>query len=188
MATVQLERPLTYGDLLTTPDDGNCYEIINGVLFVSPAPSLAHQIVAASLYDAINDHARRHRLGRCLFAPLDVRLSPFDIVEPDILFLKQDQLSTYRKSGHIEGAPTLVVEIISPSSATTDTVNKAALYARAGIPEYWLADPARRMFRMLVLQPDGTYRDAAPEKDRYHSAVLDGLVIDPAQIFEDLGD
>lgn len=141
MATTQLTRPLTYDDLRQTPDDLNRYEIINGVLFVSPAPKIAHQIVAANLFATVDAHVRQHQPGWWLFAPLDVRLSPHDVVEPDLLFLRQDRFDRYKASGLIDEPPALVVEIISPSSRRTDTVDKAALYARAGIPEYWLADP-----------------------------------------------
>ena len=186
MATDQRTRPFTYDDLRRMPDDGNRYEIMQGELRVSPAPSIAHQLVAASLYDVINDHARRHRLGRCLFAPVDVMLSPFDVVEPDLLFLKWERLAAYTQRGLIEEPPDLVVEIISPSSSSIDPIRKAALYARAGVPEYWLADPEHKTFRLLVLQDDGIYRDAKPVDGHVHSTVIYGLVIDPATLFADL--
>lgn len=185
MATTQLTRPLTYDDLLAMPDDLKRYEIINGVLFVSPAPNVAHQIVAVNLSDMVSAYVRHHRLGRCLFAPVDVRLSPHDVVEPDLLFLSQDQFDRYKGGGMIDEPPALVVEIISPSSRRTDTVDKAALYARADVPEYWLVDSETRTFRMLVLR-EGIYHDAGPVEGAFHSTVIDGLVIDPRTLFAGL--
>lgn len=185
MATTQLTRPLTYDDLRQMPDDLNRYEIINGELFVSPAPKRGHQEVAAALFELVAPHVRKRGLGRMFFAPVDVRFSPHDVVEPDLLFIRQHRLDIYQESGVVDGPPDLVVEITSPSSKKTDAVNKAALYAHAGVPEYWLADPAARIFRMQVLT-DGVYQDVAPSDGRFPSTIIDGLVIDPAEIFADL--
>lgn len=185
MATTQLTRPLTYDDLLKMPDDFNRYEIINGELLVSPALSLAHQLLSGQLFKVVSAHVDKRRLGELLYAPVDVRLSPYNVVEPDLLFIRQDRFETYKKRGFIEGPPDLVVEIVSPSSKKIDTVNKAALYAQSGVPEYWLADPEHRVFRLQVLR-DGVYHDAEPIDGRFHSTVIDGLVIDPASIFSTL--
>lgn len=181
-----IARPLTYDDLRQIPDDGNRYEIINGLLFVSPSPNRDHQLLAAELFAVVRAHVRTHRLGILVFAPVDVRLGPYTVVEPDLLFLRAHRRDIYDKSGVVEGPPDLVVEIISPSSAKTDAISKLALYAGAGVPEYWLPDPEQRVFRMLVLQADGTYRDVQPVDGRFHSTVIDGLVIDPATLFADL--
>lgn len=185
MATTQLTRPLTYDDLKHMPEDRNRYEIINGELLVSPAPSLAHQLLSGRLFKTLSAHVDTHGLGQLLYAPVDVRLGPHDVVEPDLLFLTRDHFDEYKSKGAIEGPPDLVVEIISPSSASIDAIRKAALYARAGVPEYWLADPERRTFRMLSLR-DGVYRDVEPVDGRFHSSVLAGLVIDPASLFANL--
>ena len=185
MVTTQLTHPLTYDDLLRMPDDRNRYEIINGELLVSPAPSLAHQIVSGRLFRIISAHLDREPLGEVLYAPVDVRLGVNDIVEPDLLFLRRERFETQKSRGAIDGPPDLVVEIISPSSASIDTIRKAALYARAGVPEYWLADPESKTFRLLVLN-DGIYRDVEPPEGRFHSTVLAGLVIDPTTLFAGL--
>ncbi len=185
MATVQLARPLTYDDLRQMPDDRNRYEIINGELLVSPAPSRAHQLLAGALYAVVRAHVRAHRLGDLVFAPVDVRLGPHNIVEPDLLFIRANRRNIYKPKGVVEGPPDLVVEIISPSSSSIDQVRKTALYASAGVPEYWLPDPEHRTFRMLVLE-DGVYHDAEPVDGRFHSTVIGGLVIDPEELFADL--
>lgn len=185
MATDQLARPLTYDDLLQMPDDRNRHEIINGELLVSPSPNRAHQRLSVRLFMTMISNVQQHRLGEVLYAPVDVRLGVHDVVEPDILFIRADRRVIYQKSGVVEGPPDLVVEIVSPSSSSIDPIRKAALYARAGVPEYWLADPEHRTFRMLVLR-DGIYRDAEPVDGRFHSTVVGGLGIDTTAIFADL--
>jgi Uma2 family endonuclease len=176
-------RLLTYDDLCQTPDDGKRYEIIGGELIVSPAPNLAHQDMLCDLYVIIRDHLRtRRQLGKVLLAPFDVRLSPHDIVEPHLLFIGQDWLDILESGRYAMGPPDLVVEIVSPSSRKTDQGAKLDLYARAGIPEYWLIDPATRRFQLFTLR-EGRYDEAAPVDGRMRSAVIDGLVLDPAALF-----
>jgi Uma2 family endonuclease len=187
MATVQVERPLTYDDLRQMPEDRNRYEIINGVLFVSPSPNRAHQLVSIGLFKAVSAYVDANKLGVLLYAPVDVRLGPHNVVEPDLLFLRSDRFHLYEASGIVEGPPDLVVEIVSPSTTRIDAIDKAALYASTGVPEYWLLNPAPKTFRLLVLGPDGTYHDAKPIAGRFHSTVIAGLVINPEELFGVLG-
>ena len=187
MAAVQLERPLTYDDLLAMPDDLNHYEIINGVLLVSPAPNRAHQLTSIRLFRVLDAFTERHGLGDICYAPVDVRLTPFSVVEPDLLFIRTERLAIYTEKGVVEGPPDLVVEIVSPSSTRIDAIDKAALYASAGVPEYWLTNPETKTFRLLILGSDGTYHDAEAADGRFQSTVIPGLVIDPEEIFRGLG-
>ena len=184
MAT-ELARPLTYDDLPETPVDGSRYEIIGGQLLVSPSPTTDHQRLVRRLLLEIGAHVDEHRLGELLPGPVDVRLGVHTVVVPDLLFVRADRLSIVKKA-LIEGAPDLIVEVASPSTRGRDNIQKAAAYAEAGVPEYWLPDPETRAFRMLVLR-DGVYRDAEPVDGRFRSTVLDGLVIDPDALFADLG-
>lgn len=187
MAAVQLERPLTYDDLLAMPDDLNHYEIINGVLLVSPAPNRAHQLTSIRLFRVLDAFTERHGLGDIYYAPVDVRLTPFSVVEPDLLFIRTKRLAIYTEKGVVEGPPDLVVEIVSPSSTRIDAIDKAALYASAGVPEYWLTNPETKTFRLLILGSDGTYHDAEAADGRFQSTVIPGLVIDPEELFRGLG-
>jgi len=103
-------------------------------------------------------------LGRIYFAPVDVRLSPHDIVQPDILFIRRDRLASYQPGGVVEGAPDLVVEIATPTSRLQDDGPKKALYARAGVREYWLVDPAAGGLRVFVQNERGDrFGELAPE-------------------------
>lgn len=130
-----LTRPLTYDDLLPMPKDGKRYEIIGGELHVAAAPSRKHQDALADVFESLRAWVRPRRLGKVYFAPVDVRISPTDIVEPDILFIRQDRLHIV-EANTVEGAPDLIVEVLSPSTRDLDLVRKAALYANAGVEEY----------------------------------------------------
>lgn len=180
-----LARPLTYDDLCQMPDDLNRYEIIGGELIVSPSPNRAHQRISYRLTQLIGDFVDARQLGEVYAAPVDVRLSPHNVVVPDLLFIRQDRLGIYGPTGPVEGAPDLVVEIISPSSRVMDRTRKAALYADSGVPEYWVVDPEQREMQVLVLD-SGQYRPVAAERGRIPSTVIHGLRIDPAPLFADL--
>jgi Uma2 family endonuclease len=177
-----LARPLTYDDLCQLPDDSNRYEIIGGELIASPSPNRSHQKVSLRLTLLIAPYVDARQLGEVYVAPVDVRLSPHNIVEPDLLFIRQDRLGIYGSTGPVDGAPDLVVEIVSPSSRVMDRVRKAALYADSGVPEYWLVDPEKRELQLLVLQ-QGQYAPVEPVDERFHSTVIPGLVVDPATLF-----
>ncbi len=173
---------LTYDDLCRIPDDGKRYEIIGGELLVSPSPVRAHQELLSFLHLVVGNYVRQHHLGRLYFAPVDVRLSPRDVVQPDLLFIRHDRLDIYHARGDVQGPPDLVVEIVSPSSVETDPGRKFDLYAASGVSEYWLADPATRRFQLFVLR-EGRYTESAPVAGRLHSTVIAGLVLDPAELF-----
>jgi len=174
-------RPLTFEDLLDTPDDGYRYEIIDGEMIVSPAPGRKHQSFSGLLFLLVATHVRSNNLGEVFFAPVDVRLHTNDIVQPDLIFIRRDRLDIYQDNP-VEGPPDLVVEIISPTSVVRDAIRKARLYAASGVREYWLADPVKRTFQLFVLR-DGRYEDVAPIAGLHHSTVVDGLIIDAAALF-----
>jgi Uma2 family endonuclease len=183
MAT-ELARPLTYDDLPETTDDGSRYEIIGGELQVSPSPTTQHQRLVLLLGRIVADFVDEYRLGMVLPGPVDVRLGVHTVVVPDLLFVRAERVGIVH-TALIEGPPDLVVEIASPSTRGRDNVQKAAAYAEASVPEYWLPDPESRTFRMLVLR-DGIYHDAEPVDGRFHSTVIDGLALDPGALFAGL--
>lgn len=174
-------RPLTYDDLCRMPDDGQRYELIGGVITVAPAPARPHQRLLSKLHRLLGDYVEEHGLGEAYFAAVDVRLSEHDVVEPDLVFLRQDRLHLYNQRGDIQGAPDLVVEVISPSSEQTDPGAKMALYARSGIPEYWLVNPATKRFQGFVLR-EGQYVEVPAVTGRYRSTVIDGFEIELAAL------
>lgn len=165
-----------------TWSDEQRWELIDGFPYLmAPAPRPLHQQLVASFHLAMAAALGR---GRCrvYLSPLDVRLSDWDVVQPDLLVLCDpgQLLST-----HVEGAPSLVVEILSPSSARHDRLRKLALYARHGIPEYWIVTPSPPLLEVLVLDA-GSYRVAGvhAEVGRVVSPTLPGLDLDLAELFE----
>ena len=180
------DRPLTYQDLLEMPEDGQRYEIITGELIVNPAPASDHQRVLGQLYRLLDDYALETGAGEVLLAPFDVVLGPNDAVQPDLLFLLASRPRVPGNVHLIEYPPDLAVEIISPSSQGTDRVKKMALYARSGVPEYWIADPGDRALTINVLEGE-QYRTIDPDADgSLASRILPGLRVDIAEVFAGL--
>jgi len=145
---------LTYADYEALPNDGRIYEIHEGELSVTPAPGSNHQLASGSLFVALYLYVKAHGLGKVLDAPIDVILGEFTIVQPDLVFLDNSRLSFLTPRG-IEGIPTLIIEILSPSTARTDRTTKLQLYARHGVPHYWIVDPEARVIEAFSLSRDG---------------------------------
>ena len=132
---------LTYDDFLLFPEDGKRHELIDGVHYVTAAPTVGHQELLGRLYLAIGNFlAGRRHLGRVFLSPLDVVLSYYDVVEPDLLFIAGDQQDILTEA-NVQGPPALVVEILSPSTRRRDEGIKRKLFEEKGIREYWIVDP-----------------------------------------------
>jgi Uma2 family endonuclease len=146
----------TYADYAALPDDGNRYEIIAGVLYMTPAPGTGHQSVSARMVTFLVTHVEFAGLGRVFAAPVDVELTPDTVVQPDIVVVLSASLHRITPS-RIIGAPDLVVEILSPGTAGYDRREKQDAYARAGVGEYWIVDPGAQTVELLTLD-QGRYR------------------------------
>jgi Uma2 family endonuclease len=130
-----------------------------------------------------DDLVRQPGAGEFFVAPFDVRLGHFDVVQPDIVYLSASCPRVPNDENSIDYAPDLIVEVISPSSRRFDRVHKAALYARSGVPEYWIVDPAERTLEVLLRQGED-FIPHPPEADgSLVSPTLRGLRVDPAQVF-----
>ncbi len=149
---------LTYRDYANTPDDER-YELLDGELIRMPAPAEVHQRVATLLGWKVAQFVSEHGLGRVYVAPFDVVLSNTDVVEPDLLFVSNERAHVLT-AANVQGAPDLVVEILSPSSAERDRSVKRALYARHSVKEFWLVDTVAREVAVLLLR-DGGFEAAA---------------------------
>ena len=110
---------LTYDDYVALPNDGKRYEILDGELFVTAAPSRNHQRVVLTLAMSLEMHVRSHNLGEVDIAPFDTILSDPNVVQPDIIFVANDRMPSFSNRG-FEGAPTLIIEALSPSTAPVD--------------------------------------------------------------------
>ncbi|HYU74073.1 MAG TPA: Uma2 family endonuclease [Ktedonobacteraceae bacterium] len=146
----------TYDDYAALPDDGQRYEIVNGVLVMAPAPTPEHQDIVGEIYACLRTHVKLAGLGRVFMGPIDVVLGPKNVFQPDVLIVLNAHLDRIQAK-NIVGAPDLVVEVVSPGSGVMDRIAKYSVYARAGIPEYWIVKPEKQTVEVFVLE-DGEYR------------------------------
>lgn len=166
----------TYEEYAALPDDGKRYEIVDGVLYMPPSPSGPHQDAAFEIAVYLRARIKLASLGLVRMAPFDVVLSPRDTVQPDVfVILNETRAKITVEKSYIIGAPDLVVEIASPGTATRDRNKKYHAYARAGVREYWIADPDAHTVEVLVLEA-GEYQSLGV----YH-----GKEILPSQVVPD---
>jgi Uma2 family endonuclease len=148
MPTARPDTRFTYDDFLLFPDDGKRHEIIDGEHFVTPSPNTRHQDLVGRLYLALGTFLRdRPELGRVFLAPFDVVFSYYDVVEPDLLFIAGDQVDILTKK-NVQGAPALVIEILSEGTRKTDEQVKRRLFDRGGVREFWLVDPELELIKV----------------------------------------
>ena len=172
----------TYRDYVNTPEDKR-YELLDGELILSEAPTRAHQGSQLNIGSPLHTFVRSNRLGAVYLAPRDVVLSDTDVVQPDLLFISNERLHIDTERA-VHGAPDLVVEILSPSTAERDRTFKRALYAKHGVKEYWLVDTAAKTIAVLLNTGDGFESVAAyGEGDTLVSPTLPGFSIGLDEVF-----
>jgi len=179
---------LTYDDYVHFPEDGKRHELIDGEHFVTPTPNRKHQAVSSNLHGLIWSYLQQHPIGRVFTAPFDVILSQFDVVEPDLLYLSRKRLAEIETSPWVRGAPSLVVEIGSPSTRKRDATAKRRLYERFGVEEYWIVDPeldAIDVYRHTGERFERTTQLTAETGDVLRTPLLPGLDLPLSKIFED---
>jgi Uma2 family endonuclease len=174
---------LTYADYAALPDDGRRYELHEGDLSVTAAPGTRHQRVAGNLFVTLRQHVLARGLGEIFISPVDCILSDTTVVQPDIVFVDAQHASRVSERA-VEGAPTLAVEVLSPSTERTDRGHKLDLYARHGIAYYWIVDPVARVIDAHVLEA-GAYRLAARLAGDRPAALppFGELLLDPAALW-----
>lgn len=185
MAALPEPVRLTYEDYLTFPEDGRRHELFEGDYAVSPAPNLKHQRILGNLHWWIQSQLRETPLGTLWMAPCDVVLSPFTVVQPDLLFVSEAR-SAILTDTHIQGAPDLIVEILSSSTRKTDLVVKRKLYGRFAVQEYWVVDPVVETITVFH-QQDGQLvkqRELSREnRDQLTTPLLPGLSVRLDSVF-----
>lgn len=134
----------TRQDVHALPDDDNRYELVDGVLLVTPSPRAIHQVAVSELNDRLRAYVRANRLGIVLFSPSDLDLRSGQLVQPDLFVLPPTPGRPLHNWADA-GVPTLIVEILSPSTARHDRVTKRRLYQRSGVPTYWIVDLDARL-------------------------------------------
>ena len=163
-------------------DDDQRYEIIHGNLLMAPAPDTWHQDWSRELTVILAGCVKRTKLGKVFAAPVDVVLDAENTVQPDLVFVSSANLGIIQQRA-IFGTPDLLVELVSPSSVRRDRYDKKELYARFGVKEYWIGDPANKALEVLTLK-EGRYelQCCAEVKGKLTSLVLAGLEFDLSAI------
>ncbi len=184
MAPMQDVQPrFGYTDLLAMPDDGRRYEVHGGELVVMSSPLLRHQIAVLELATLLNAYGRRFG-GRAVAAPFDIVFDEYDVVQPDIVFFRAERLHLLRLDAVTRAVPDIVVEVLSPSTADVDRGRKMRMFARYGVPEYWIVDPIGRQVEVHVLE-GRAYRQAqlATRGDTVRSVLFQDLTFEVAGLF-----
>ncbi|MBI2367425.1 MAG: Uma2 family endonuclease [Deltaproteobacteria bacterium] len=177
---------LTYEDYLQFPDDGKRHEIIEGDHYMTPAPKTKHQRISGNLATAMITVSKQHKLGLVLTAPCAVILSDENVVQPDLLFVATARAAVVTDD-NIQGAPDLIVEILSESSRKKDEVTKRKLYERFGVQEYWIVDPELEIVKIFKLTQQGYGRASELSKetnDVLTTELLPGFDCAVSEIFE----
>ena len=172
----------TYKDYCATPDDER-YELLDGKLMMVPAPNRKHQEILGRLHIELSRFTQERGLGKVYVAPFDVFLSDTDVVQPDLLFISRAR-EHMLTDDNVRGAPDLVIEILSPSTADRDLGYKHDLYGRHGVLEYWIVDPMAETVA-VHRQGNGRLELAATfgRPDTLRTALLDGLQLRLDDVF-----
>ena len=172
----------TVADYMTTPD-GKRYQLLDGDLILAPSPTDRHQAIIGTLFFLLYQYNLETGSGYVRMAPLDVHLSEYDLTQPDILFVSNDRASIITATS-IQGAPDLVVEILSPSTERYDRGYKRTMYARNGVREYWLVDPVAETVELLTEGEEGFVTEFLYQRDQIlASPLLPGLSINLNRVF-----
>ena len=130
----------TYNDLEYFESDNFRHEIINGAHFSSSSPPIAHQRIVRKLENHLSHYVEQHQLGEVFLSPTDVVFHDIDVSVPDLLFVSNENMHIVRKM-NIQGAPDLIIEVLSPNSRLRDKALKYKQYAYYGVKEYWIVNP-----------------------------------------------
>jgi len=161
--------------------EGSPYQLIEGELVMSPAPKPMHQIVSGNLFKILSKFTEGK--GILLYAPVDVYLDEENAFQPDLIFISNERKDILKEDG-VYGAPDLVVEILSPSTAYYDLRKKKEVYERSGVKEYWIVDPEMKTVEVYV-KDKGKFKLAEEVKERgkFRSKIIENLEVDLEDIF-----
>jgi Uma2 family endonuclease len=174
---------LTVENYKILPETGPRYQLIEGDLYMAPAPNRFHQDISRNLEYILLEYLEEHRIGKLYHAPFDVYLDDHNVFQPDILVVLNHRLSIFTDAG-AEGAPDFVVEILSPKTARLDRDNKRRVYATSGVCELWIIAPEKRQIEVYLLQENATTPAATyGERDTFESQLFPGLTFDATKIF-----
>ena len=172
---------LTYSDFVHFPEDGQRHELIGGEHYVTPSPNTRHQRISIALEVQLYRQIKEAGLGEVFDAPMDLVLSPSDVVEPDLIVVLNSNRRIITPK-NIQGAPDLVVEITSPSTEKRDRELKLSLYQAHAVPEYWIVRCDQDCVDQHLLE-NGVYRLVGTFRDALTFHGLDGVTVDLAKVW-----
>ena len=173
----------TVDEYMTVPPPERRFQLLDGEMILVPSPNNKHQTISGILFIPLYQFVSQHSLGEVWYAPLDVILSICDVVQPDILFVSNERVGIVTEA-NIQGAPDLVVEILSPSTARYDLGYKRVLYSKSGVLEYWIVDPEAETIEVMAAGDRGLATHAFYRRgDTLTSPLLEGLAIGLEQVF-----
>ncbi|HKG14695.1 MAG TPA: Uma2 family endonuclease [Pyrinomonadaceae bacterium] len=184
MATEVIEQPTeerltrqraTPEEFWSLPESVLSVEYINGEIIMSPSPTVAHQSASRNIFRALDKSLSAEAADRIFYAPLDVVLPSGDVVQPDILFLAEEDARRATRRDRVRCVPLFVVEILSPSSITLDAITKRELYEKNGVREYWIVNLEARSIAQFVLKKKHYALTELGESDLIKGAVLAGF-------------
>jgi len=174
----------TYEDYIQLPDNGKRYEIIDGELYMIPAPSLGHQRTIRRFLYAIEDFLQDNPVGEVFPAPTDVIFSDINILQPDIVFIGKERFAILTRE-NIQGAPDLVIEVLSTGTQKRDRTLKLNIYSKFGVPEYWMANHDRATVEIWRRKGKKLVFQATLDKTQILTTpLLPGLEIKLEKIFQ----
>lgn len=184
MALVRAVDPrVGFAELSEWPDDGRRYELYDGEVIVVPSPLPRHQLVVVRISSLLLEHAKESG-GLALVAPLDIVLTEYDVVQPDVVFFRKERRHLLDMMKATRIPPDLAVEVLSRSTEARDRGRKMQLFARFGVTEYWIVDPVRNVIEIYALSDDQYVRAGAfIEHDQVVSPTFPGLTFEAAHVF-----
>ena len=175
--------PLTVAEYRNLPETGPRYQLIEGYLYMAPAPNRFHQDVSRNLMITLANYLSIHPIGVLYDAPFDVYLTDIDVFQPDLLIVLNENRGILTEAG-AEGAPDFVVEVLSPKTRQLDLVNKKRVYARMGVKELWIIDPDQKELALYRFDQDPIEPMAKlGGQEEVSSPLLPGLAIRLPDIF-----
>lgn len=182
LVEIEKKKVYTLEDYLMLPE-GAPYQLIKGELVMSPSPSTIHQEILKILGVKLVNVAEGRGMGKVYFAPIDVYFSDKDVYQPDIIFISKDRVNIIGER-KIEGAPDLIIEILSPATAYYDLRIKKETYEKAGVKEYWIIDPMEKIIEIYQNTKEGFKPLYVVQTEgEVSSAIIEGFKLSLRELF-----
>jgi Uma2 family endonuclease len=170
MVSTLIHPPKTILEVWESLPEGTLCQLINDKLIMSPAPIDLHQIIIGEIYIEISLQLRQNKIGEVRIAPYDVHFSKENILQPDITFIKKENLNKIKSRG-LYGSPDLVIEILSPATSHLDFGEKKLVYEKYGVQEYFIVEPNSKSVTSFLLK-NKEYHEQKTKKGIIKSVVL----------------